>query len=86
MDKIRQKNIKNYDNIELNEPLDILIDELINIDTEKASMRICDELYDLLIENRQKIENINDKFFIMNNQNNLVLYQILKQIHLNLQN
>ena len=85
MDKIRQKNIKNYDNIELNEPLDILIDELINIDTEKASMRICDELYDLLIENRQKIENIN-KFFIMNNQNNLVLYQILKQIHLNLQN
>ena len=70
MDKIRQKNIKNYDNIELNEPLDILIDELINIDTEKASMRICDELYDLLIENTQKSENINDKFFIINNQNN----------------
>ena len=71
-DKLRQKNNKdkNKDNIELNEPLDILINELINIDTEKASMRICDELYKLLNENRQKNENINDKFFIINNQNN----------------
>ena len=65
-DKIRKNN--NKENIGINEPLDILINELINIDTEKASIKICDELYDLLIvDKQQKKQNINDKFFQINN-------------------
>ena len=74
-DKIRKNN--NKENIGINEPLDILINELINIDTEKASIKICDELYDLLIvDKQQKKENINDKFFQINNQNNSFISSI----------
>ena len=67
--------ITNNNNEEgLNEPLEILFNEIINIDSEKASNRICDEVYDLLILNPQKeYESINDKFFYSNHNNSFIL-------------
>ena len=72
IEKIK-KNDNNYDNNneELNETVDILFDELKNIDTEKAAIKICDDLYDLFILN-QKNESINDKFFQLNNNNSFI--------------
>ena len=66
-------NDNNYDNNneELNETVDILFDELKNIDTEKAAIKICDDLYDLFMLNQKK-ESINDKFFQLNNNNSFI--------------
>ena len=63
-DKIKNNfNKRDYlDDEDLKEPVDLLFDELINIDSEKAANKICDELYGLLILNKNK-ENINDKYF-----------------------
>ena len=75
-DKIMGKN--NNQEI-LNEPVEILFNELANIDSEKAAMRICEELYNLLILNNQKNENINDKFFQLNHNNNSFIISNIEQ-------
>ena len=73
--KLCINNIKTNNNEEgLNEPLEILFNEIINIDSEIAAKRICDELYDLLILNpQQEPESINDKFFYLNHNNSFIL-------------
>ena len=73
--KLCINNIKTNNNEEgLNEPLEILFNEIINIDSETAAKRICDELYDLLILNpQQEPESINDKFFYLNHNNSFIL-------------
>ena len=57
----------------LNEPVEILFDEIVNIDSEKAASKISEELYDLLILNQPKEnENINDKFFYFNHNDSFI--------------
>ena len=73
-DKIRN-NYYNNDDIneeDINKPVDILFDELVNIDSDKAANKICDELYDLLILNQNE-ENINNKYFDLIHNNSFIV-------------
>ena len=74
IDNIKNNNINYYNNGGLNEPVELLFDELVNIDSEKAAFKICEELYELFIVNLQK-ENTNNKYFNMNCHNKSFILQ-----------
>ena len=71
--KLCIENIINNEYNELNENADLLFEELLSIDAEKAADYICEELYDLLILNKQNNDIINDKYLYRNINNSFII-------------
>ena len=78
----------NLNEEEIDKPFDILIDELLSINSEKTSWRICEELYDIYELDKKNNNYINRSYIPENkNKNKQVLNSHLKHLgNLNLDN